>query len=138
MVRGSLRNIEDKDGKFLEQALAGQSKNPTVFAHEPTTSGAANTATIKMQFSGDITVAIPENEEILLPITQVGVHRDSIKIQALLAQIGEGMNLKIWLPRNDRQRVLDVWKPKSKCLLDSLPLNYDNATLKTIENIDVL
>ena len=48
------------------------------------------------------------------------------------------MNLKSWLPRNDRQRVLDVWKPKSKCFLDSLLLNYDNATLKTIENIDVL
>ncbi len=138
MVRGSLRKIEDKDGKFLEQILATQTKNPKVFAYEHTASSAANTATVKTQASGDVTVAIPENEENLLPITQVGTHRDSIKIQALLAQIGERMNLKIWLPRNDRQRVLDVWKPKSSCLLDSLPLNYDNATLKTIENIDVL
>ena len=55
-----------------------------------------------------------------------------------MAQMGERMNLKIWLPRNDRQRVLEVWKPKTACLLDILPLNYDNATLKTIENIDVL
>ena len=138
MVRGSLRKIEDKDGKFLEQILAAQAKNPAVFAYEHTVSGMANTATIKTQASGVVTVAIPENEEIALPITQVGTHRDSIKIQVLLAQIGERMNLKIWLPRNDRQRVLDVWKPKSNCLLDSLPLNYDNATLKTIENIDVL
>jgi hypothetical protein len=34
--------------------------------------------------------------------------------------------------------VLDVWQPKDKTLLDVLPLNYDDATLKTIENIDVL
>ena len=48
------------------------------------------------------------------------------------------MNLKIWIPRSDRQRVLDVWQPKTTCLLEQLPLNYDSATLKTIENIDVL
>lgn len=48
------------------------------------------------------------------------------------------MNLKIWFPRSDRQRVLDVWQPKEKTLLDVLPLNYDDASLKTIENIDVL
>ncbi len=48
------------------------------------------------------------------------------------------MNLKIWLPRSDRQRVLEVWQPKTQSLLEELPLNYDDATLKTIENIDVL
>ena len=48
------------------------------------------------------------------------------------------MHFKIWLPRNDRQRVLNVWNPKASCLLDELPLNFDDTTLKTIENIDVL
>ena len=49
------------------------------------------------------------------------------------------MGFKIWLPKNDRQRVLDVWQPSSgTVLLEHLPLNFDQVTLKIIENIDVL
>ena len=65
--------------------------------------------------------------------------RESLKIQALLARIGERMNMKIWLPRSDRNRILELWNPLDKeTLLETLPLNYDDTTLKTIENIDVL
>ena len=60
-------------------------------------------------------------------------------MQALLAQIGEQMHMQIWLPRNDRQRVLELWTPEAKeSLLERLPLNYDDVTLGTIENIDVI
>lgn len=68
-----------------------------------------------------------------LPLT-----RDSIKIQALLAEIGDRMGYSIWLPKNDRSRVLEVWQPKQNSSLSDLPLNYDIDTIKTIENIDVL
>jgi hypothetical protein len=55
-----------------------------------------------------------------------------------LAKIGELMGMKIWLPKNDRQRVLGYLKGKLENIVDDLPLNYDSTTLKTIENIDVL
>lgn len=64
--------------------------------------------------------------------------RDSIKIQAKLAEIGDRMGYSIWLPRNDRSRVLEAWQPKKSAVLNDLPLNYDLDTIKTIENIDVL
>ena len=64
--------------------------------------------------------------------------RDSIKIQSLLARIGETMGFRIWLPLSDRSRVQQEWQPEGDSLLDSLPLSYDETTLKTIENIDVL
>ncbi len=64
--------------------------------------------------------------------------RDSIKIQALLAEIGERMGYKIWLPKNDRSRIAEVWAAKPSSILKDLPLNYDLDTLKTVENIDVL
>ena len=48
------------------------------------------------------------------------------------------MGLKIWVPRNDRAAVLDEWKGDHNALLDRLPLNYDDVTLKTVERIDVL
>lgn len=34
--------------------------------------------------------------------------------------------------------MLNLWKPKPETMLNILPLNYDDTTLKTIENIDVL
>lgn len=64
--------------------------------------------------------------------------RDSIKIQAKLAEIGDRMGYNIWLPRNDRNRVLELWKPSLGAILEGLPLNYDTDTISTIENIDVL
>ena len=49
------------------------------------------------------------------------------------------MGFKIWLPRNDRASVQREWSPESDDqLLETLPLNYDDTTLQTIENIDVL
>lgn len=65
--------------------------------------------------------------------------RQSIQIQAKVAQIGASMGFRIWVPRSDRARVLEHCPPKaSHAFLDSLPLNYDDTTLRTVENIDVL
>ncbi|HCE45441.1 MAG TPA: hypothetical protein DET40_18025 [Lentisphaeria bacterium] len=64
--------------------------------------------------------------------------RKSHQIQAVIAEIGTRMGFKIWLPKADRGRVLKKWKPAESDLLDSLPLNYDDTTIKTIEQIDVL
>lgn len=59
-------------------------------------------------------------------------------VQAKLAEIGEILDFKIWLPSGDRAKVLEIWKPGEKVLLDELPLVFDETTLKTIRNIDVL
>jgi hypothetical protein len=64
--------------------------------------------------------------------------RDSIKIQADLARLGEMMGFRIWLPRNDRSAISQHWHPADGVLLEVLPLNYDDTTLETIEQIDVL
>jgi hypothetical protein len=83
-----------------------------------------------------VTVTVPENSEM----EEEGEEeiRESFQIQALLAEIGARMGFRIWLPKSDRTRVLKKWKAESGDLLDMLPLNYDEATLKTIELIDVL
>ncbi len=64
--------------------------------------------------------------------------RQSMKIQGLIARIGETLGFKIWLPRGDRGRVLTVWTPHEGVLLDDLPVGYDSSVIKTIEQIDVL
>ena len=70
--------------------------------------------------------------------TEVPSTRESVKIQAKLAEIGARMGYKVWIPRNDRSRVLEVWKTEHGSMLESLPLNYDIDTIVTIENIDVI
>jgi hypothetical protein len=59
-------------------------------------------------------------------------------MQALLAKIGAEMGMKIWIPRNDRAAVLAEWKTDNRPVLEILPLNYDETTLRTIEQIDIL
>lgn len=138
MVRGSLRRMDDADGKFLEEALIAQVKDSKKYPISDAGMRNMKALTVKNQDSKQIEVSIPDNDENESPVKNSSFQRESIKIQALLSEIGERMGMKIWLPRNDRMRTLEIWQDKSGCLLNSLPLNYDDATLKTIENIDVL
>ena len=65
--------------------------------------------------------------------------RESIRYQAKVAQIGAQMGFHIWVPRNDRARVLEhIPSAIHDSFLDALPLNYDDTTLRTVEQIDVL
>jgi hypothetical protein len=95
---------------------------------------------------GEITVTVPSDEEeeedntdsvALEPKTPDA--RQSLQVQAKLAEIGAAMGFKIWIPRSDRGRVREL-APKldHNTCLDDLPLNYNQATLDTTEQIDVL
>ena len=87
----------------------------------------------------DITVTIPTEPEpeVEVPPATAEV-RESTRVQALLAEVGARMGMQIWIPRNNREAVLAEWKGDHAPLLDRLPLNYDDVTLRTIEQIDVL
>jgi hypothetical protein len=87
----------------------------------------------------EVTVIVPQNA-VTEKSERTDEHeiRESLKIQAALAEIGSQMGFQIWLPRADRARVLTKWKPDAEVLLDELPVGFDQATMKTIEQIDVL
>ena len=64
--------------------------------------------------------------------------RESIKYQAKVAQIGAEMGFRIWVPRSDKAKVLDlVPSERHHQFFDRLPLNYNDQTI-IIEQIDVL
>lgn len=138
MVRGSLRKLKDEDGEYLEKILTEQSAKLKSYPISDNLQKKLNAITVKTQDSKLVSVSVPEDEDIPVNKQSVTTQRESIQIQSLLAEIGDRMNMKIWIPRSDRQRVLDLWKNPNNNLLEQLPLNYDTATLKTIENIDVL
>lgn len=92
---------------------------------------------------GEVTVVVPsddeEESEAAEPASKHIEVRQSIQIQARLAEIGATMGLKIWVPNADRARVLELIHPSAQAhLIDGLPLNSNEATLDTIKQIDVL
>jgi len=96
---------------------------------------------------GEVTVTVPSDEDDDEPddISSVAVEtkspdaRKSIQVQAKLAQIGAIMGFKIWLPRSDKGRVSELVPENLRtAFLEDLPLNYNETTLDTIEQIDVL
>ncbi|MCL5021087.1 MAG: hypothetical protein M1339_05380 [Bacteroidetes bacterium] len=86
-----------------------------------------------------VQVSIPLDDEIDTDdeIGEAGP-TESIQMQAIVAEVGAKMGMRIWIPRGDRSRILKFWHPAPEVLLDKIPLNYDETAMKTIENIDVL
>jgi len=93
---------------------------------------------------GEVIVTVPtdqdeEDIEIGIMGSETPTVRHSLQVQAALAEIGSIMGFRVWLPRNDRGRIEDlVTEDLRRAFADRLPLNYDQATLETIEQIDVL
>ena len=138
-VRGSLVKLDDKDGKFLADALTTQAKSHQVYALDEAERKKLATHTVNRP-DKVVTVSVPEDaaptEDVSAP--QEAETRESIRIQSLIAQIGARMGMSIWIPRADRGGVLKEWKNDGQLLLERLPLNYDDTTLRTIEQIDVI
>lgn len=139
-VRSSLSHLDDDDGRFLAnkiKAQAGEDGKTYPLDEDDVRKFATHTVNRSDKV---IAVSVPENlpvteEAEALPEAEV---RESIRIQALIASIGVSMGLSIWVPRNDRAAVSKELNADAPQLLDRLPLNYDDTTLRTIEQIDVL
>jgi hypothetical protein len=133
-VRGSLVRLEEGDGKFLAELLELQEKERKQYSLDEQDTKKLATHTVNRP-DKVITVSIPERSVTEVQETE-GETRESIKVQALIAQIGAKMGLSIWIPRGDRGAVLKEWKDGQ--ILERLPLNYDDTTLRTVEQIDVI
>jgi predicted RNA-binding protein len=139
LLRNSLNKISEKDGKLLTNCLLQQNNITTDYPLNEQDQKKLKTHTVN-RTEKVVKVSVPSDSELVdedAP-TQNPEVRESIKMQALLAQIGTCMGMKIWLPKADRSRVLKEWKKGTEALLEKLPLNYDETTLNTIEQIDVI
>lgn len=65
--------------------------------------------------------------------------RKHTEIQYILLNLGSDMGFNVWVARNDKSReYLGKKFYESFKLKDNLPLQFDDATMRTIELIDVL
>jgi len=136
-IRTSLNRLNKQDGIFLEKLLSAQTNNGQRYEIDEKEYEKHLTHRVR-RHDKTVSVSVPQDDEEPETSTQVSEVRESIKIQASLAKIGSSMGMKIWLPRNDKASVLSEWKAAEEEILEVLPLNYDETTLKTIEQIDVL
>lgn len=138
-VRGSLGQLDERDGRFLEDVLTHQASEQKKYPLQDLEKKRIATHTVNRP-DKVVTVTVPEDthvpEQTEAPNEVEG--RESIRIQSLIAQIGARMGMSIWIPRSDRGGVLKEWRGEAPQLLERLPLNYDDTTLRTIEQIDIL
>ncbi len=135
-VRGSPTRLKEGDGLVILQALKDAKANPVVrpvdqakLARRPKTFRAR---------IGQVTIPEPPatSEEPPVEPQLATTHEE---IQWLLLKLGSDLGLDLWVARNDRgrefrgQRFRDL--PR---LRESLPVQFDEATNRTIELIDVL
>ena len=134
--RGSPAKWKTSDGEEVVTALAGAEENPV-----PRPVDAAKLARRPKPLKARMgSVTVPESEEIPAEAPEVAKESSNHEeVQWLLLKLGSDMGFDLWVARNDRgrqfkgQRFADLPRLKSE-----LPLQFDEATNRTIELIDVL
>ncbi len=143
-LRSSLRLLNDGDAQLLSDLLLRQDRERKV--HPFTSQDRRRLEGRRSIRTADRTVVVEVPEEVLevtAPTDEECIEtngpRESHKMQALLATIGIEMGFRIWIPRGDRQAILNqVPAAQHGQFVDVLPLNYDDTTIKTVEQIDVI
>jgi predicted RNA-binding protein len=136
-LRGSLLQLSESDGAFLESAIQAQASGGVTYPVDENEYRKLLAHRIR-RADRDVSVTVPEGSVAVEAAPEPQEVRESLKIQALLAEIGSRMGMQIWIPKSDRTAVLAEWRGEHPPVLERLPLNYDDITLRTIEQIDVL
>jgi hypothetical protein len=139
-LRQSLLPIPDEDGELITRILSRQQEEAKAFKLDTADLRHVAERTVVRTEQGEVAVEVPEREDEVPAVPDVEVEvRASLKTQAKVAQLGATLGFSIWIPPNDRTKVQEL-SPKLRHdkFVTTLPLNYDLATLKTIENIDVI
>ena len=144
--RSSLNLFYDRDGAYLMELLKEQQATPSSY---PLTEKDKRQITVRRKvrtLDREVEVEIPNSDDdsslgLITTVTPTAPsNRESIQMQSRVAQIGARMGFRIWVPRSDKARVLEHIPPggMADVFLDELPLNYDDKTIETVEQIDVI
>jgi len=143
-LRNSLRKLTAEDGVLLVNAMCEQEKARKLYPITRELHVAKGT--VQVTATSTVLVQVPEDEPLQEEakgtsdvILGDDGFRESLKVQARIAEIGIEMGFQVWVPRSDRKAIMELMpKHMHPELLDQLPLNYDDVTIKTIEQIDVI
>jgi predicted RNA-binding protein len=140
-----------EDGEVVVNELLANKENPVIREVDPKKL-AKRPQGLKSKAIG--LVSVPEDEEEQIQVVKQINTKEEIppipdvkpleirkhtEIEYLLLELGHEMGFSVWVARNDRNREFrgikfsDHFKVK-----ESLPLQFDDATMRTVELIDVL
>ncbi len=135
--RGSPTKWKVADGEAVVNAVINAEKNPLIRPIDPSKLK-YRTKALKAKIG---LVTVPESEGVDQPELQETVKEPAAhtEIQWLLLKLGSDMGFSVWVARNDRGRAFDGHRfSELPAMKSSLPLQFDDATNRTIELIDVL
>lgn len=151
IVRSSLNAISPKDGELILSLLRASEKNPIARPVDP--KKLARKASLyrveakKGTRKQPTLVSVPEPEELPANVVEeiqevvsepAATTRHS-EIQYLLLTLGADLGLDVWVARNDRGRKWNgVALGSLPRMTEELPTQFNEATTRTIELIDVL
>ena len=143
-----LKNVQD--GEFIMNLLRQAEQNPINRPVDPrklARKPLLKAETRKGRKTIEMTVSVPETEEPdgNLPGKDESLLTNEVEatphtqIQYQLLRLGKDMGLDIWVARNDRSRTCNgVQLGSLPGIVSQLPTQFNEATNKTIELIDVL
>jgi hypothetical protein len=139
-LRGSPVKWKASDGEAILKALQEAKENPIVRPVDP-----RKLARRPKALSAKIgSVTVPEVDDtdavdLVSPGASASELTRHTEMQYLLLKLGSDLGFDVWVARNDRNREVRGKKLSDRFeLKDVLPLQFDEATTKTIEYIDVL
>lgn len=134
-----------EDGNLLARLLTAQASSMGSFSITDEDRKKLRRIARIPTIEGDVAVEVPDRDDDVFEyspdnlIDQEPTSRQSTNVQARLADIGAKMYFRVWIPPSDRARVSALVAETTKsALLDRLPLNHDDVTLRTIEQIVVI
>jgi hypothetical protein len=134
--RGSPFRWKNEDGEAVVEALIKAKKHPV---HRPVDEKRLKyrPKAIRAKIGS---VTIPDKEENdTFSAVETKKSTDHTEIQWLLLKLGSDMGFNVWVARNDKSREFNGNRfNELENRIDMLPLQFDEATNKTIELIDVL
>jgi hypothetical protein len=144
-LRGSPERWKPEDGQAVAAAVA-EAKAKPVYRDVDKAKLARRPAVVSSSEVGDVTlpdreiepVAVPGTEDVV-PLVEAKAASAHTEAQWVLCRLGADMGLSVWAPRGDRGKEWDGRSVGSvRSMLADLPHQFDEATNRTIENIDVL
>jgi len=137
--RGSPAKFKQKDGETIIEALKNAIENPINREYDDKKYW-RTPRKFESKKLGVVTVPEEEKEQkddsLLYTTTEPSTHDE---IQWLLLNLGSNLGLDVWVARNDKNKTFNGNKfDEIKNLREELPRQFDDATNRTIELIDVL
>jgi len=150
IVRGSPRILKKRDGDTVFELIKNAQENPIGREFDQKKHQRKPVFKVEQKRgkkSVEVEVTVPENEEEVIPSLKIPdsvahlqpEHTLHTEIQFLLISLAGEMGFEAWIARNDKGK---SWNGKQAAdfphVVMELPTQFNEATTKTIEMIDVL